>query len=109
MVHFITPGDSVDIVSSSFIDGTEKVDCRIVAENITVLSVGQRLEEWSNFEFEENYPLSVTILATTGKALQILEAAQKGEIHFLARGLHLIPLIPSKKALSDPKENLMGY
>ena len=92
MVHFISPGDTVDIVSSNFKEKTTEIDSLLIAERITVLSVGRRLEEWSQNEFGEEYPMSVTLLATPNKALEILKASQCGEIHFLARGSTLFPL-----------------
>jgi len=101
MVHFISPGDLVDVVSSKFIEGAVKIDSRLIAEKIAVLSVGQRSEEWSKTQFGEEYPMSVTLLVTPKKALDILEASQSGEIHFLARGTHLLPAWSHSTNLSE--------
>jgi Flp pilus assembly protein CpaB len=109
MVHFISPGDTVDIVSSNFTEGAVEIDSHLIAEKIVVLSVGQRLEEWSQTEFSEEYPLSVTLLATPEKALEILKASQSGEIHFLARGSHLLPVSSTVSSRPDPENGVTEH
>ena len=85
LVHFISPGDCIDIVSSTFINSGNRLDSRIIARNITVLGVGRQLANQSNNTIIEDLPLSVTLLVTPENALAILRASQIGEIHFLAR------------------------
>ena len=97
MVHFISPGDRIDIVSSNFSETKTGIDSRLIAEKVAVLAVGQWLEEWSQPESGEDYPLSVTLLTTPKTALEILKASQSGEIHFLARGRELLSVIPEAR------------
>lgn len=86
MVHFISPGDDVDIVWTEFAAQGPKIESKLIAEKIRVLGVGQRMEEWGSPQAEEDYPMSVTLLVTQNTALSILRASLSGEIHFLARG-----------------------
>jgi|GEM_PF-5606057 len=86
MVHFISPGDDVDIVWTEFAVQGPKIESKLIAEKIRVLGVGQRMEEWGRPQAGEDYPMSVTLLVSQSTALSILRASQSGEIHFLARG-----------------------
>ena len=85
LVHFITPGDSVDIVSSTFDNSGNSLESKVIAENITILGVGRQLSGQLNHTIIEDLPLSVTLLVTPEKSLEILRASQIGAIHFLAR------------------------
>jgi Flp pilus assembly protein CpaB len=85
LVHFISPGDSIDIISSTFDNSGSRLESRVIAEDIIVLGVGRQLARQSNKTIIEDLPLSVTLLVTPEKALEILRASQVGEIHFLAR------------------------
>jgi pilus assembly protein CpaB len=86
LVHFISPGDTVDIVSSGFDSSAGRLFSRLIAEDIFVLGVGHQLGGRSNDPDRDDYPLSVTLLVDPENALSILRASQTGEIHFLARG-----------------------
>ena len=86
LVHLLSPGDKVDIVSSSFDNSGDRLVSRLIAENIDVLGVGHQLKGQPDRSSAEDYPLSVTLLVDPGNALKILRASQTGEIHFLARG-----------------------
>jgi Flp pilus assembly protein CpaB len=86
LVHFITPGDTVDIVSSTFDSSGDRLVSRLIAENIVVLGVGHQLEGLPSSLDSDGYPISVTLLVDPVDALAILSASQTGEIHFLARG-----------------------
>lgn len=86
LIHFITPGDTVDIVSSTFDGSGDRLVSRLIAESIAVLGVGRQLEGLPNSPDTEGYPLSVTLLVDPASALAILRASLTGEIHFLARG-----------------------
>ena len=86
MVHFISPGDDVDVVWTEFAAQGPNIESKLIAEKIRVLGVGQRMEEWGRPQAGEDYPMSVTLLVSQSTALSILRASQSGEIHFLARG-----------------------
>ena len=86
LVHFISPGDKVDIVSSFFGDSGDKLISRLLVENVDVLGVGHQLKGQPGKSSADGYPLSVTLLVNPDNALKILRASQTGEIHFLARG-----------------------
>lgn len=88
LVHFISPGDKVDIVSSTFDGFGDKLVSRPIAKSVTVIAVGRRLEGQSGNYATGEYPLSVSLLVEPDSALEILRASQSGEIHFLARGSH---------------------
>jgi len=91
LVHFISPGDDVDIVWTDFADKVSKIESKLIAEKVRVLGVGQKLEEWSRPQMGEEYPMSVTLLVSQKTGITILKASQTGEIHFLARGSVLFP------------------
>lgn len=86
LVHFISPGDTIDVVSSTFEKSGTRLISRIVGKNIYVLAVGRQLEGGQGNGEMEEYPVSVTLLVDPANALKILQASQTGEIHFLARG-----------------------
>ena len=86
LIHFISPGDTVDIVSSAFDSSGDRLVSRLIAESIVVLGVGRQLEGRPGNPDTEDYPLSVTLLVDPANALTILRASLTGEIHFLARG-----------------------
>ncbi len=86
LTHFISPGDTVDIVSSDFDSSGNRLISRLIAERILVLGVGRQFESRPNSPDTEDYPLSVTLLVDPVNALAILGASLAGEIHFLARG-----------------------
>ena len=86
LVHFISPGDTVDIVSSTFESSGDRLISRLIAENIVVLGVGSQLKGQPDTSDAEGFPLSVTLLVDPEYALAILRASQTGAIHFLARG-----------------------
>ncbi len=86
LVHFISPGDTVDIVSSTFESSGDRLVSRLIAENIMVLGVGRQLKGRPDSPDTEDFPLSVTLLVDPENALVILRASQTGAIHFLARG-----------------------
>jgi Flp pilus assembly protein CpaB len=86
MIHFLSPDDRVDILSSSYSDSTGRLVTSTVAKEIRVLSIGNNMESWNRDEEETAYPLSVTLLAEPDVAASILKASQTGEIHFLVRG-----------------------
>jgi len=88
LVHFISPGDTVDIVSSGFNGSGNRLISRVIAEDIIVLGVGRQMERLPNSLDAEDYPLSVSVLVDPENALEILRASQIGQIHFLARGSH---------------------
>lgn len=83
LIHFISPGDTVDIVSSTFDASGDRLISKYIARNIVVLGVGRHLMGHSTGT--EEYPLSVSLLVGPENALTILRASQVGEIHFLAR------------------------
>ena len=86
LVHFISPGDTVDIVSST-INGTGgQLVSRIIAEKVVVLGVGNQLIGRPYNPDAETLSLCVTLLVEPVKALTILQSSQSGQIHFLARG-----------------------
>ena len=86
LTHFISPGDTVDIVSSDFDSSGNRLISRLIAESIVVLGVGRQFEARPSSPDTEDYPLSVTLLVDPVNALAILGASLAGEIHFLARG-----------------------
>ncbi len=86
LTHFISPGDTVDIVSSDFDSSGNRLISRLIAERIVVLGVGRQFEGRPNSPDTEDYPLSVSLLVDPVNALAILGASLAGEIHFLARG-----------------------
>lgn len=86
LTHFISPGDKVDIVSSTYDNSANQIVSRVIAEDIVVLGVGHQFEGKSNSSYEDDYPLSVSILVLQENALVILQASQIGETHFLAKG-----------------------
>ncbi len=86
LTHFISPGDTVDIVSSDFDSSGNRLISRLIAERILVLGVGRQFEARPSSPDTEDYPLSVTLLVDPVNALAILGASLAGEIHFLARG-----------------------
>jgi len=86
LVHFISPGDTVDIVSSTFESSGDRLVSRLIAENIMVQGVGRELKGQPASPGTEGFPLSVTLLVDPEKALAILRASQTGAVHFLARG-----------------------
>jgi pilus assembly protein CpaB len=85
LVHFIPPGDTVDIASSTFDSSGDGFVSQLIAESIVVLGVGRQLEGRPNSPDMEDYPLSVSLMVDPENALGILRASQTGEIHFLAR------------------------
>jgi Flp pilus assembly protein CpaB len=109
MVHFISPGDSVDIALSDFNEGTAEINSKLIAEEIVVLGVGNRFEERSQMGFGDEYPLSVTLLTSPKEALKILKASQNGEIHFVARGSHPFPTRPAIKRQPDLQKSVTEY
>ena len=86
LMHFISPGDKVDIVSSDFDTSKGRLFTKLIAENILILSVGRRLDAVANIPGDESDIHSITLLVDPINALTILRASQTGEIHFLARG-----------------------
>ncbi len=86
LTHFISPGDTVDIVSSDFDSSGNRLISRLIAESIFVLGVGRQFEARPSSPDTEDYPLSVTLLVDPVNAMAILGASLAGEIHFLARG-----------------------
>ena len=86
LTHFISPGDTVDIVSSDFDSSGNRLISRLIAESIFVLGVGRQFEARPSSPDTEDYHLSVTLLVDPVNALAILGASLAGEIHFLARG-----------------------
>lgn len=86
LVHFIVPGDTVDIISSNFEVKGDRLVTRPIAEKVTILSVGRLMEGQPRGDSTEEYPLSVSIAVDPDTALKILHASQVGEVHFLARG-----------------------
>ncbi|UCG39347.1 MAG: Flp pilus assembly protein CpaB, partial [bacterium] len=89
LIHVLSPGDRVDVVSTTFQGSSSKAASRVLAEDLTVLGVGRRFDDGAFSGEGEEYPLSVTLLAGTQTALEILQASQAGEIHFLAKGSDL--------------------
>lgn len=83
LIHFISPGDTVDIISSTFDNSGDRLISTLIAKNIVIMGVGRQLTGCSTSN--EEYPLSVSLLVDPEKALTILRASQVGEIHFLAR------------------------
>jgi len=108
LVHFISPGDTVDIVSSGFDSSAGRLFSRLIAENIFVLGVGHQLGSRSNNPDRDDYPLSVTLLADPEKALLILQASQTGEVHFLARGSSPFAGLPNQNDRTAPTISLPG-
>ena len=91
LVHFISPGDSVDIVSSTFERSGDQLVSSLIAENIVVLGVGRQLEGGIDISDTGGFPISVTLLVDPENALGILRASQTGALHFLARGSSPFP------------------
>jgi Flp pilus assembly protein CpaB len=108
LVHFISPGDKVDIVSSNFDSSGDRLVSRLLAESIVVLGVGRQLEGLPNSPDTEDYPLSVTLLVDPVNALAILRASLTGEIHFLARGSSPIAGFYNQNYQTTPTESLPG-
>lgn len=108
LVHFISPGDAVDIVSSTFESSDDKLVSRPIAENVIVMAVGQRFKGWTDGGGTEEYPLSVSLAVEPDTALRILRASQVGEVHFLARGSSPFPQLIDPKKLSTPSVSLPG-
>jgi len=108
LVHFISPGDKVDIVSSNFDSSGDQLVSRLLAESIVVLGVGRQLEGRPNNPDTEEYPLSVTLLVDPVNALAILRASLTGEIHFLARGSSPIAGFYDQNNQTVPAESLPG-
>ena len=108
LVHFISPGDTVDIVSSTFESSGDRLVSRLIAENIIVLGVGRQLEGLPNSSGMEDYPLSVSLMVDPENALAILRASQTGEIHFLARGSNPFAGIYDLNNRKEPANNPPG-
>jgi len=108
LVHFISPGDTVDIVSSTFESSGDRLVSRLIAENIIVLGVGRQLEGLPNSSGMEDYPLSVSLMVDPENALAILRASQTGEIHFLARGSNPFAGIYDPNNRKEPANNPPG-
>jgi len=86
LIHFISPGDSVDIVSTEFDNIKDRVVCNVLAEDVIVLAVGHQMDSKVFETGKEDYPVSVSLMINPQTALAILRAVQKSEIYFLARG-----------------------
>ena len=108
LIHFISPGDVVDIVSSTFVNSEDRLVSRLIAERIVVLGVGHQLEGGPSSPNAEDYPLSVSLMVDPENALAILRASQTGEIHFLARGSNPFAGIYDQSNLTTPVERLPG-
>lgn len=108
LVHFISPGDSIDIVSSTFDNSGNSLESKVIAGDITVLGVGRQLTRQSNNTIFEDLPLSVTLLVTPEKALEILRASQIGEIHFLARRSNPFSRLKTGNSHTTGSENQTG-
>jgi len=108
LVHFISPGDTVDIVSSTFDSTGSRLVSRLIAESVAVLGVGRQLEGQPDSTDIHGYPLSVTLLVDPANALTILSASQTGEIHFLARGSSPFAGIYGQSNQTAPVERVSG-
>ncbi|MDF1535004.1 MAG: Flp pilus assembly protein CpaB [bacterium] len=97
MVHFLSPGDKVDVLASSFSESAGGLITDTVAEGILILGVGLHLDSWDRSDEESDYPLSVTLLAEPAIAARILKASQVGEVHFLVRGRDILSEILGKE------------
>lgn len=87
LVHFLSPGDRVDVISSSFDGSGHRLHSRTIAEEVVVLAVGRRQEGYQEAgEDDVEYPLSISLAVEPETALAILNASQVGEVHFLAHG-----------------------
>ena len=85
LVHFISPGDFVDIAASLFEASGSRLVTRLLAEEVLVLGIGRRMKGPDGSFQGEEYPVSVTLAVEMPEALEILRASQEGDIHFLAR------------------------
>ena len=108
LTHFISPGDTVDIVSSDFDSSGNRLISRLIAERILVLGVGRQFESRPSSPDTEDYPLSVTLLVDPVNALAILGASLAGEIHFLARGSSPIAGFYDGKSQTLPTKSQPG-
>lgn len=108
LIHFISPGDAVDIVSSNYESSDDKLVSHLIAENVAVMAIGQRFKGRIDGGSTEEYPLSVSLAVEPDTALRILRASQVGEVHFLARGSGPFPQFSDLKKLSTPSLNLPG-
>jgi Flp pilus assembly protein CpaB len=108
LTHFISPGDTVDIVSSDFDSSGNRLISRLIAERILVLGVGRQFESRPSSPDTEDYPLSVTLLVDPVNALAILGASLAGEIHFLARGSNAIAGFYDGNSQTWPTESFSG-
>jgi Flp pilus assembly protein CpaB len=108
LIHFITPGDRVDIVSSAFENSGNRLVSQLIAKSIVVLGVGRKLEGRTNGDEISDYPLSVSILVRPETALSILHASQIGEIHFLAQGLDPLSKGKGHTGRAIPTTSLSG-
>jgi pilus assembly protein CpaB len=102
MVHFLSPGDRVDVLASSFSNSGGKLVTATVAEEVFVLGVGLHLESWDRSVEEGDYPLSITLVAKPAIAARILQASQVGEVHFMVRGRDVLSQILGRET-SDPE------
>jgi pilus assembly protein CpaB len=108
LVHFISPGDTVDIVSSTFESSGDRLVSQLIAENIVVLGVGRQLKGRPDSSETEGFPISVTLLVDPESALAILRASQTGAIHFLARGSNPFAGIYDQNSRSATEERTSG-
>lgn len=108
LVHFISPGDTVDIVSSTFDNSGDHLHSRVIAKEIVVLGIGHKLVGQPSRSAPGDYPLSVSLMVDPETALIILRASQVGELHFLARGSNPILKFDNLKNYKTPGKNLQG-
>lgn len=105
MVHFLSPGDRVDVIASTYSEAGGRLITSTVAEEIRVLSIGNNLDSWSRDEEDAAYPLSVTLIAKPEIAIRILKASQVGEVHFLVRGRDIFSeILGSETTVNDLHE-----
>lgn len=83
--HLLVPGDRVDIAWTHYTKESEAPVSDLLCQNIAVFAVGQRLSYQDGGGIEGSFPTSVTLLVSPTESLRILEAAQGGEVTFLAR------------------------
>jgi len=108
LAHFLSPGDSVDIVSSSFEGEGNRLATQPIAEKVSILSVGKRMEGLADEGDMEEYPLSISILVDPDTAIKIIRASQLGEVYFLARSSDPLARPDNQNILNMNSDNKPG-